>query len=118
MQTLAIEPRRAAGDQVGQEFVDRIARGRAAWNEIVHQNHLVDRMDAVQQKRQLGVVGNGLSRLGAFVVDLPQDVAEIEATLKSHRYVRGRYVDVHLGAIHREHWLASERVRNLLARCR
>jgi len=47
-----------------------------------------------------------------------QDVAEIEATLKSHRYVRGRYVDVHLGAIHREHWLASERVRNLLARCR
>ncbi len=48
--------RRLARNEVGEEFPDGIARGRAAGNEVIDLHHFVQRMHLVQRQRQFRVV--------------------------------------------------------------
>src|SRR3990167_988341 len=73
------ELRRAAVDQVGEEFPDGIARRRTAWDVVVHLDHFVQRVDLVERQRQLGVVRDHAVRdAGLGEVHLLQALAEIE----------------------------------------
>src|SRR5208337_2996801 len=78
MQEIVIETRHAPHNQIVQIFPDRIAGGRAAGNEIVDPHDLVDRVDLVEQERQLRIVRHMRPLAVRVAIDLVQDVADVE----------------------------------------
>src|SRR3569832_1526585 len=49
---------RLTGDQLGEKLPDRFPRGRAARQEVVDLDHVLDRVDLLQRQRQLGIIRN------------------------------------------------------------
>src|SRR5271165_1044746 len=83
MQQGMIETRHAPQNQVVEIFPDRVGGRRAAGNEIVDPHDLVDRIDLVEQQRQLRIVGNMRLRAVQVAIDLVENIANVETV--AHR---------------------------------
>src|SRR5208337_3686824 len=77
MHEIVIEARHAPEDQIVEKFPDGVARRRAAGDEIVDAHDFVDRINLVEQERQLVVLRHVRGRAVGRSVDLVEDVADV-----------------------------------------
>ena len=70
MQEVMIETRHAPEDQIVEIFPQRVGRRRTAGNEIIDADDFVDRIDLVEQERQLRVVGDMRPNAVCVAIDL------------------------------------------------
>src|SRR5208283_2198400 len=70
MHEIVIEARHAPEDQIVEKFPDGVTRRRAAGDEIVDAHHFVDRIDLVEQERELRVLRHVRAHTVGRAVDL------------------------------------------------